>query len=94
MPGIWRGHRTLNSMGPEYESELSHVNTLRELNRKLPLFMRIKWTEHAGAIIEHGSRPKFQDFLQFVKGRARLVNNEFAEDIYEYDKDKGERKGI
>ena len=31
--------------------------------------------------IEHGSRAKFQDFLQFVKGRARLVNNEFAEDI-------------
>ena len=25
-----RAHRTLSSMGPEYESELSHVNTLRE----------------------------------------------------------------
>jgi hypothetical protein len=25
-------NRTLTSMGPEYESELSHVNTLRELN--------------------------------------------------------------
>jgi hypothetical protein len=74
-------NRTLTSMGPEYESELSHVNTLRELNRKLPLFMRVKWTERAGTIIESGSRPNFEDFLKFVKGRARLVNNEFAEDL-------------
>ena len=74
-------HRTLSSMGPEYESELSHVNTLRELNRKLPLFMRVKLTERAGIIIESDARPKFQDFLQFVKARAKLVNNEFAEDL-------------
>ena len=33
-------YRTLSSMGPEYESELSHVNTLHELNRKLPMFLR------------------------------------------------------
>ena len=90
-------HRTLSSMGPEYESELSHVNTLRELNRKLPLFMRVKWTERAGTIIESDSRPKFQDFLQFVKARARLVNNEFAEDlcaISTKSKEKGKGSGV
>ena len=68
-------------MGPQYESELNHTNTLRELNRKLPLFMRVKWTECAGAKLESGSRPKFKDFLQFVEKRATLVNNEFGEDL-------------
>ena len=58
-----------------------YINTLRELNRKLPLFMRVKWTERIGIIIESDARPKFQDFLQFVKARARLVNNELAEDL-------------
>ena len=48
--------RTLTSMGPEYESELNHVNTLRELTRKLQLFLRVKWTERAGTTIECGSR--------------------------------------
>ncbi|XP_046862832.1 uncharacterized protein LOC124456430 [Xenia sp. Carnegie-2017] len=57
------------------------MNTLRKLNRKLPLFMRVRWTECAGSIIESGSRPKFRDFLLFVKKRAKLVNNEFGEDL-------------
>ena len=42
--------------------------------------MRVKWTEWAGRIISHGSRPKFADFLQHLKDRAALVNNEFGED--------------
>ena len=88
-------NRTLTSMGPEYESELSHVNTLRELNRKLPLFMRVKWTERAGTIIESDSRPNFEDFLKFVKGRARLVNNEFAEDLsVNTSKIRGKGQGV
>ena len=82
-------------MGPEYESELSHVNTLRELNRKIPLFMRVKWTERAGTIIESGSRPNFEDFLKFVKRRARLVNNEFAEDLsVNTSKIRGKGQGV
>jgi len=52
---------------------------LRELNKKLPLFMRVKWAERAGRIISHGSRPKFADFLQHLKDRVALVNNEFGE---------------
>ena len=68
-------------MGPEYVSDLNHTNTLRELNKKLPLFMRVKWTECAGRIISHGSRPKLADFLQHLKDRAALVNNEFGEDL-------------
>ena len=88
-------NRTLTSMGPEYESDLSHVNTLRELNRKLPLFMRVKWTERAGTIIESGSRPNFEDFLKFVKRRARLVNNEFAEDLsVNTSKIRGKGQGV
>lgn len=31
--------------------------------------------------MESGSRPTFKDFLQFVKKRASLVNNEFGEDL-------------
>ena len=73
--------RTLTGMGPEYVSDLNHTNTLRELNRKPPLFMRVKWTECAGRIIESGQRPRFADFLQFLKQRAILVNNEFGEDL-------------
>ena len=58
---------------------MNHTNTLRELNKKLPLFMRVKWAERAGRIISHGSRPKFADFLQHLKDRVALVNNEFGE---------------
>lgn len=68
-------------MGRQYESELKHVNTLCELSRKPPLFMRAKWTECAGTIIEAGSRPSFNDFLQFVKRRAMFVNNDFGKDL-------------
>ena len=68
-------------MGPEFVSDLNHTNTLMELNRKLPYFMRRKWTECAGRIIESGRRPKFSDFLKFVKDRAKFVNNEFGEDL-------------
>ena len=75
-------------MGSEYTDELDHVNTLKLLNRKLPGFMRVKWTERAGEIIEGGSRPKFLHFLQFVKRRATLVNNEFGEDLVTFLSDK------
>ena len=68
-------------MGPEYVSDLNHTNTLRELNKKLPLFMRVKWTECAGRIISFGAKPKFADFLKHLKDRATLVNNEFGEDL-------------
>lgn len=73
--------RTLRGMGPEYVSDLNHTNTLMEFNRKLPFFMRGKWAKRAGRIIEAGERPKFIDFLKFVNDRARLVNNEFGEDL-------------
>jgi len=43
--------------------------------------MRVKWSECAGKIIARGSRPKFADFLQHLKDRAALVNNEFGEDL-------------
>lgn len=43
--------------------------------------MRAKWAECAGRIIEAGERPKFEDFLKLVKARAKLVNNEFGEDL-------------
>ena len=82
-------NRTLAGMGSEYTDELDHVNTLKLLNRKLPGFMRVKWTERAGEIIEGGSRPKFLHFLQFVKRRATLVNNEFGEDLVTFSSDKG-----
>ena len=46
--------RTLRGMGPEFISDLNHTNTQMELNRKLPYFMRGKWAECAGRIIESG----------------------------------------
>ena len=41
----------------------------------------VKATERAGTTIESDSRPKFKDFLHFLKKRATLVNNEFREDL-------------
>lgn len=32
--------RTLTGMGAEYVSDLNHMNTLRELSKKLPIFLR------------------------------------------------------
>ena len=37
--------RTLRGMGPQFISDLNDTNTLMELNRKLPYFMRGKWAE-------------------------------------------------
>ena len=73
--------RTLTGMGAEYVSDLNHMNTLRELAKKLPMFLRGRWTECAGKIIGLGRRPKFQDFVTFVKDRAKLVDNEFGRDM-------------
>ena len=84
-------------MGPEYVSDLNHMNTLKELNRKLPIFLRAKWTEEAGKIFESGSRPRFEDFLKFIKKKATLMNNKFGDDlsasgVKESDKGKFSRK--
>ena len=73
--------RTLTGMGAEYVSNLNHMNTLRELARKLPIFLRGRWTECAGKIIGLGKRSRFQEFVTFVKERAKLVDNEFGRDM-------------
>ncbi|XP_055955970.1 uncharacterized protein LOC126816200 [Patella vulgata] len=74
-------YRVLSGMGPEYVTDLNHINTIRSLNKKLPLHMKAKWVEVAGKILDNGSRPKFNDFMQFIKNRAKLVNNEYGEDL-------------
>ena len=73
--------RTLKGMGASYVSDLDHMNTLRELVKKLPMHLRAKWTEQAGKIIEEGRKPRFEDFLKFIQQRAKLVNNEFGTDM-------------
>ena len=73
--------RTLTGMGAEYVSDLNHMNTLRKLAKKSPMFLRGRWTECAGKITGLGRRPKFQDFVTFVKERAKLVDNEFGRDM-------------
>ena len=44
--------RTLTGMGADYVSDLNHMNTLRELAKKLPMFLRGRWTECAGSLLE------------------------------------------
>ncbi len=73
--------RTLSGMGISYVADLDHMHILRELVKKLPMYLRAKWTEIAGNLFEHGQRPRFEDFLKFVKERAKLVNNEFGRDL-------------
>ena len=73
--------RTLDGMGTAYVSELNHMTALRELVKKLPMFLRAKWTDLASGILESGSRPKFKDLVKFVNSRAKLVNNEFGYDM-------------
>ena len=88
--------RTLTGMGLQYVSDLNHMHTLRELAKKLPLFLRAKWTERAGSIIESGCRPRFSDFVSFVKQRAKLVDNEFGKDMCgdpPKDRDKKMKRG-
>jgi len=73
--------QTLTAMGIEYVADLNHMNTSRELARKLPTFLRAKWTECAGKIINSRRRPKFQDYAKSIKDRAKLVDNEFGQDM-------------
>ena len=44
-------------------------------------FLRAKWTEYAGKIIDSGHRPKFQDYAKSIKDKAKLVDNEFGHDM-------------
>ena len=81
-------NRTLSGMGSEYISDFNDTNTLREPNKELPFFLRTKWTECAGRIISAGSKQQFADFLKFLKDRAKLVNNEFREDLTTSFKEK------
>ncbi|CAB4030053.1 Hypothetical predicted protein, partial [Paramuricea clavata] len=86
-------NRTLKGMGPEHVSDLDHLNTLKELNRKLPMFMKARWTEEAGKIYERNSTSRFEDFLNFIKKKATLVNNEFGDDLTSSDsKDRAKEK--
>ena len=63
--------RTLGGVDPEFVSDLNHINTLMELNRKLPYFMRGKWAECAGRIIDSGRRPKFSDIFKVCQGQSK-----------------------
>ena len=74
-------HRTLTGMGTEYVADLNHMNTLRELTKRLPMLLRAKWTVCAGKIIVSDQRPKFGDFVKFIRERAKLVDNEFGYDM-------------
>ena len=74
-------NRTMAGMSTDYVADLNHMNTLRELTKKLPMFLRAKWTECAGKIIVSDRTPKFQDFVKFIKERAKLVDNEFGHDM-------------
>ena len=58
---------TLTGMGTEYVADLNHMNTLRELTKRLPMLLQAKWTECAGKIIVSDQRPKFGDFVKFIK---------------------------
>ena len=73
--------QTLSAMGIEYVADLNHMNTSRELAKKLPTFLRAKWTECAGKIIDSGRRPKFQDYAKSTKDRAKLVDNKFGQNM-------------
>ena len=81
-------NRTLKGMGTQYISDLDHLNTLKDFSRKLPVFLRAKWAEEAGKIYQNGSKPQFADFLQFIKKKAALMNNEFGDDLGAVDKEK------
>lgn len=54
--------RTLTGMGASYVSDLNHMNTLRELAKKLSMYLRATWTECAGNLIESDRIPGFDDF--------------------------------
>ena len=85
--------RTLTGMGTEYTADLNHMTTLRKLVKKLPMFVKAKWTERAGSIIESGHRPSFGDLVKFVQERAKLVDNEFGNDMAQgYTKTRNARE--
>ena len=73
--------QTLTAMGIEYVADLNHMNTSRELPKKLTTFLRAKWTECAGKIIDSGRRPKLQDYAKSIKDRAKMVDNKFGQDM-------------
>ncbi|XP_028404040.1 uncharacterized protein LOC114526663 [Dendronephthya gigantea] len=88
--------KTLTGMGSVYVADLDHMHILRELVKKLPMYLSAKWTELAGNLFESEQRPRFEHFLKFVKEKAKLVNNEFGKDmsITTYSKPKLSSKDL
>ena len=74
---------TLTGKGIEYVADVTHMNTWRELAKKLPMFLTAKWTECTGKIIDSGRRPKFEDLTKFITERAKLMENECGQDMNE-----------
>ena len=49
-------NRNLKGMGTQYVSDLDHLNTLKDLSRKLHVFLRAKWAEEADKIYTRMNR--------------------------------------
>ena len=60
----------------QYINDLNMANVLRQLWQKLPRYLTSKWTERVSKIRGvKGQRAGFNDFCQFVSGRADLATD-------------------
>ena len=68
--------------GSDYAQNLNSEETLRQIVKRLPKPLRVKWVERAAAILNSNYlNPTFEDLMRFVQERARVASCPFADTI-------------
>ena len=66
----------------DYAAELDSVVTLQRIARRLPYYIRTRWSELANEMWERGVNPSFTDLLKLVDSKARAANSPFGAELH------------
>ena len=66
----------------DYAAELDSVVTLQRIARRLPYYIRTRWSELANDMWERGVNPSFTDLLKLVDSKARAANSPFGAELH------------
>ena len=68
----------LNSTQLNYKADISSMDTLSKIVKKLPLYLQAKWAERSGTLIECDIEPEFQHLTELLEKNASTANTAFG----------------
>ena len=66
----------------DYAAELDNGVTLQRIPRRLPYYIRTRWTELTNEMWKCGVNPLFTDLLKLVDSKARAANFPFGAELH------------